>query len=368
MMGSFRPVFRKEVLHIRRNRGVLIVTVMMPIMQLLLFGFIDQTVHDVSTVVVDQDRSAASRELMDKLRATKTFSIEAVTTSPDVARGAIIAGKAQVGVVIPPDFHDQRARSLPAKILVLIDGSDSTVSAGALASINGVVAQENLEILTRDARGGLPMSAQPIILFNPEGRTANYIIPGLVAILMQLIAIFLAAGSFVREREKGTMEQLMVTPVDPLGLMLGKVAPYLVLGLGETALILTIMRWAFAVPIQGSLVFLFGIMIVYLAALLALGLFISTRAKTEMEAMQSAQMLVLPSIFLSGYIFPFKGMPVVLQAIGEILPATHMVAVMRGIVLRDAGPLEMLGHVAALIVFAIALVWLSVRRVSKMTV
>jgi ABC-2 type transport system permease protein len=185
---------------------------------------------------------------------------------------------------------------------------------------------------------------------------------------MQMIAIFLASGSVVREREKGTMEQLMVTPVDPLGLMLGKVAPYLVLGLGETALILAIMRWAFAVPIQGSLVFLFAIMIVYLAALLALGLFISTRAKTEMEAMQMAQMLVLPSVFLSGYIFPFKGMPFVLQAIGQVLPATHMVAVMRGIVLRDAGPSEMLAHVLALVAFAVALVWLSVRRVSKMTV
>ncbi len=365
--ASFIAIVRKEFVHIRRDRATLVIALAIPLFQLVLFGFIDQTVSNLPTAVVDQDGTHYARELMDKLRATKTFSIESVTTSPEVARGAIIAGKAQVGVVIPPDYHDQRARNLPAKILVLIDGSDSTVSAGALASINGIVAQENLEILARDARGGLPLSAQPIILFNPEGRTANYIIPGLVAILMQLIAIFLAAGSIVREREKGTMEQLMVTPVDPLGLMLGKVAPYLVLGLGETALILTIMRWAFAVPIQGSLVFLFGIMIVYLAALLALGLFISTRAKTEMEAMQSAQMLVLPSIFLSGYIFPFKGMPVVLQAIGEILPATHMVAVMRGIVLRDAGPLEMAGHVAALIVFAIALVWLSVRRVSKMT-
>lgn len=160
----------------------------------------------------------------------------------------------------------------------------------------------------------------------------------------------------------------MVTPVDPLGLMLGKVAPYLVLGLGETAVILSVMRWAFAVPIQGSLVFLFGIMIVYLAALLALGLFISIRAKTEMEAMQLAQMLVLPSIFLSGYIFPTKGLPLVLQAISQILPATHMVAVMRGIVLRDAGPSEMLGHVLALVVFAVVLVWASVRRVSKITV
>ena len=367
MISSFRAVFRKEVLHIRRNRGVLIVTVMMPIMQMLLFGFIDQTVHDVPTVVVDQDHSVEARELMDKLRATRTFEIRQVTTDPDAARNAIISGKAGVGIVIPPDYHNRRGRGRPAKILVLIDGSDSTVSAGALAAINGLVAQDNLEVLTRDARGGMPLAAQPIILFNPEGRTANYIIPGLVAILMQMIAIFLASGSVVRERERGTMEQLMVTPVDPLGLMLGKVAPYLFLGLGETALILAIMRWAFEVPIQGSLVFLFAIMIVYLAALLALGLFISTRAKTEMEAMQMAQMLVLPSIFLSGYIFPIKGMPFVLQAISQVLPATHMVAVMRGIVLRDAGPGEMLAHVIALLVFAVLLVWLSVRRVSKMT-
>ena len=367
MMSSFIAVFRKEMLHIRRNRGVLIITVMMPVMQMLLFGFIDQTVHDVPTVVVDQDHSVQSRELMDKLRATKTFEIRQVTTSTDAARGAIIRGDAGVGIVIPPDYHNRRTRSQPAKILVLIDGSDSTISAGALAAINGIVAEENLEVLAHDARGGMPLSAQPIILFNPEGRTANYIIPGLVAILMQMIAIFLAAGSVVRERERGTMEQLMVTPVDPLGLMLGKVAPYLFLGLGETALILAIMRWAFAVPIQGSLVFLFGIMVVYLAALLALGLFISTRAKTEMEAMQMAQMLVLPSIFLSGYIFPIKGMPVVLQLIGQVLPATHMVAVMRGIVLRDAGPGEMLGHVGALLAFAVILVWASVRRVRKMT-
>jgi ABC-2 type transport system permease protein len=366
MWSSFSAVFRKEILHIRRNRGVLIVTVMMPIMQMLLFGFIDQTVHDVPTVIVDQDRSEQSRELMDKLRATDTFDIREITTNPDEARTAIISAHAGVAIVIPPDYHDLRSRGETAKILVLIDGSDSTVSAGALAAVNGVVADENIKVLTQQARG-MPLSAQPIILFNPEGRTANYIIPGLVAILMQMIAIFLASGSIVREREKGTMEQLMVTPVHPLGLMLGKVAPYLVLGLGETALILAIMRWAFNVPIQGSLVFLFLIMIVYLAALLAFGLFISVRAKTEMEAMQIAQMLVLPSIFLSGYIFPIKGMPFVLQAIGQLLPATHMVAVMRGIVLRDAGPGELLVHVGALVVTAVVLVWASVRRVSKIS-
>jgi ABC-2 type transport system permease protein len=366
-MSSFLAVFRKEVLHIRRNRGVLIITVMMPIMQLLLFGFIDQTVHHVPTVVVDQDRTVHSRELMDKLRATQTFEITTITDSTDVARAQIRAAEASVGIVIPPDFHNHRSRGQPAKILVLIDGSDSTVASGALAAINGLVAAENLAVVGPGV-SGMPLAAQPIILFNPEGRTANFIIPGLVAILMQMIAIILASGSIVREREKGTMEQLMVTPVHPLGLMLGKVAPYLVLGIFETSLILFIMRFLFAVPIQGSLVFLFAIMLIYLASLLSLGLFISTRAKTEMEAMQSSQMLLLPSIFLSGYIFPIAGMPFVLKAIGQLLPATHMVAVMRGIVLRDAGPLDMLGHVLALVGFAVVLVWASVRRVSKITV
>ena len=363
--ASFRAVFRKEILHIRRNRAVLFLAVMMPLMQLTMYGFIDQTVHDVPTVVVDQDRSVQSRELMDQLRATKTFKIKEVTESTHVARTEIIAGRAGVGVVIPPDFHNKRARGTPAKILVLIDGSDSIVSSGALAAINGVIANQNLELVSRDARGGMPISAQPIILFNPEGRTANFIIPGLVAVLLQMIAMILVSGSIVREREQGTMEQLLVTPVNPLGLMLGKVAPYMGLGLLETALILTVMRFAFQVPIRGSLLFLFSVMIVYLAALLALGLFISTRAKTQQEAQQQAQMLFLPSIFLSGYLFPLNGMPLILQALGQVLPTTHMVAVMRGIVLRDAGPVELLPHVAALAVFAVIMIWLSVRRVSK---
>jgi ABC-2 type transport system permease protein len=367
MMSSFRAIFRKEILHIRRNRAILFLAVMMPLMQLTMYGFIDQTVHDVPTVVVDQDRSIQSRELMDQLRATKTFSIKEVTGNPAVARAAIVSGRAGVGIVIPPDYHDKRARNVPAKILVLIDGSDSIVSSGALAAANGVISNQNLELITRDPRGGMPVSAQPIILFNPEGRTANFIIPGLVAVILQMIAVMLAAGSLVRERENGTMEQLLVTPVNPVGLMLGKVAPYLFVGLGETALILSLMRFAFSVPIRGSLVFLFGIMTIYLAALLALGLYISTSANTQQEAQQKVQMLFLPSIFLSGYLFPLNGMPLVLQVIGQLLPTTHMVAIMRGIVLRDAGPLDMLPHIMALAVFAVVMVWLSVRSVSKIS-
>jgi ABC-2 type transport system permease protein len=367
VIPSFLAIFRKEILHIRRNGSVLFLAVMLPLMQLTMYGFIDQTVHDVPTVVVDQDRSVESRELMDQLRATKTFAIKIVTADPLLARTEITAGRAGVGIVIPPDYHDKRARGVSAKILVLIDGSDSIVSSGALAAANGVIANQNLALVARDPRAGAPLAAQPIVLFNPEGRTANFLIPGLVAVILQMIAVMLAAGSIVREREQGTMEQLLVTPVDPVGLMLGKVVPYLFVALADTAMILGLMRFAFGVPIRGSLVFLFGIMVIYLSALLALGLYISTTATTQQEAQQKVQMLFLPSIFLSGYLFPLNGMPIILQIIGQLLPTTHMVAIMRGIVLRNAGPFELVPHVLALVAFAIIMIWLSVRRVSKIS-
>jgi drug efflux transport system permease protein len=368
MKSSFLAIFRKELLHIRRNKAVLFLAVMLPLMQLTMYGFIDQTVHDVPTVVVDQDRSVASRELMDQLRATKTFEISFVTSDPRLARTEITAGRAGVGIVIPPDYHNKLARGGSAKILVLIDGSDSIVSSGALAAVNGVIANHNLLLLARDSRASMPLGAQPIVLFNPEGRTANFLIPGLVAVILQMIAVMLAAGSIVREREQGTMEQLLVTPVHPLGLMLGKITPYLFVALADTAMILGLMRFAFGVPIRGSLVLLFAIMVLYLCALLALGLYISTTATTQQEAQQKVQMLFLPSIFLSGYLFPLNGMPLILQAIGQLLPTTHMVAIMRGIVLRDAGPIELLPHLLALLAFAVLMIWLSIRKVSKVSV
>jgi ABC-type multidrug transport system permease subunit len=159
-----------------------------------------------------------------------------------------------------------------------------------------------------------------------------------------------------------------VTPVNPLGLMLGKLAPYLLVGFVETAVILAVMRFGFAVPIRGNLVFLFGMAIVYLFALLSMGLFISTRATTQAQAQQMAQFTFLPSIFLSGYIFPIAGLPKVLYAIGQLLPATHMIAILRGVVLRDAGPGELLPNVGALLLLSVILVWASVRRFQKMAV
>jgi ABC-2 type transport system permease protein len=367
MWNSFVAIFRKEFLHVARDRGTLAMAISIPIFQLILFGFIDQTVRDLPTVVVDQDHSVESRELEDQLRATRTFAIGHVTSNPQKAREDIIAGRARVGIIVPPDFHNKRSRGEDAKILVLIDGSDSTASAQALASVSGLVAQKNLDEAQKTLGQRQPLAAQPIILFNPDGRTANYIIPGLIAILLQIVAIVMAAVALVRERERGTLEQLLVTPIHPLGLMLGKLGPYLIIGVGEMALVLLLMRFGFAVPIRGSLLFLFAIAIVYLFALLSIGLFVSTRVQTQGQAFQMAQMLLLPSIFLSGYVFPFSGLPRLLQAVGEILPATHMIAIMRGVVLRDAGVRELLPHVAALCAMSAGLVLLSVRRFKKVS-
>ena len=367
--ASFVAITQKEFVHIRRDRATMVMALTIPIFQLVLFGFIDQTVKDLPTVVVDQDHSAASRDFMDRLRATKTFSITHVTESPREARDDIIAGRARVGIVIPSDFHDKRARGTGAKVLVLIDGSDSTASGQALAAANGVAADVSLsEIRARTgAQAEMPLSVQPTILFNPEGRTANYIIPGLIAIVLQIIATVLTALALVRERERGTLEQLLVTPVHPLGLMLGKLVPYLVLGMGETAVILTIMRWGFDVPIRGSLVFLFLMATVYLFALLAMGLFVATRAQTQADAQQRAQLFFLPSIFLSGYIFPASSLPAPLYAIGRLLPATHMIEIMRGIVLRDAGPMDVMPNVIALVLISGVLIWGSVLQFQKMS-
>jgi ABC-2 type transport system permease protein len=365
MWSSFLAVFQKEFRHIFRDAGTLRLALVIPLMQLVLFGFIDQTVRDLPTAVVDQDRSAESRLFQERLEATRTFKIVDVTDSPARARQQIRSGRARIALVIPPRFEERLVRGQRSQVLVLIDGSDSTASAQALASVNGLAATDYADRLEAVVPGAGAISAQPVILFNPAGRTANYIIPGLVAVLLQLFGIVLSAGAIVRERERGTFEQLLVTPIDPLGLMLGKLFPYLVFSLLEMTLVLLAMRFGFRVPIRGSVVVLYVLALFYLGSLLSLGLLISSRAETQMEAQQLGQLLFLPGIFLSGYIFPFEGLPIVLRAIGLCFPVTHMIAIMRGVVLRDASLADLWPHVAALLAMSAILLWLGSRSIHK---
>jgi ABC-2 type transport system permease protein len=298
---------------------------------------------------------------MEQLTASKTFEIVSLTTSPGQAREEIRNGRVKIGVVIPPKFHARKLRGTGAQILVLIDGSDSNVSSQALASINGLVAQDNAQVETV----GPILSAQPVILFNPAERTANYILPGLAAVVLMMVAVVLSAGAIVRERELGTYEQLLVTPIDPVGLVLGKLGPYLCLGLLETGIVLTLMRFAFQVPIRGSLLFIFAMAVVYLFALLPLGLLISTRAATQMESQQIAQALLIPAFLISGYVFPFEGLPWFLKAIGYLLPTTHMIAILRGVILRNAAPLDLWRPAAALVVISIVTTVLAAKSIRK---
>jgi ABC-2 type transport system permease protein len=365
MWPSFVAVFRKEFRHILRDVGTLRLALVLPVMQLILFGFIDQTVRNLPTAVVDQGRSYESRLFQERLRATGTFKVVTVTDSPARARQEIRSGRARIAVVIPPQFEERLVRAQRSQVLVLIDGSDSTASAQALASINGLAAADYASRIEAVAPQAGAIATQPVILFNPAGRTANFIIPGLVAVLLQLFGIVLSAGAIVRERERGTFEQLLVTPIDPLGLMLGKLFPYLVFSLIEMTIVLLAMRFGFRVPIRGNVFVLYVVALFYLASLLSMGLLISSRAQTQMEAQQLGQLLFLPGIFLSGYIFPFEGLPLVLRGLGLLFPVTHMIAIMRGVVLRDASLFDLWPRVAALLAMSAVWLWLGSRSIHK---
>jgi ABC-2 type transport system permease protein len=365
-MRGFLPVLKKEAVQMIRDRGTLGFALLIPAFQLVLFGLIDTNVKHVRTVVFDQSRTQASRELLTDFVNTSYFDIVEQAPSRAALREAIVAGRASVGVEIPPDYARRRVNGQPADILVLIDGSDSSLSGQALAAANGMTLSRSLtELAARAGAKDLAIRTHPLLLFNPDSRSANLLIPGLVAILLTFSGTLLAAFAIVRERERGTLEQLMVTPASPVAVVLGKLLPYLVLAFVQLLFILFLMTVVFRVPIHGSLGLLLGLSIVYLFALLALGLLVSSWAKTQMEAIQIAQMFLLPSIMLSGYIFPLSSLPGPLRVFAQVLPATHFIAIARGIIIRGAAFGDLWRNVVALLVIAAVLLAGSTRAFHK---
>ena len=315
----------------------------------------------------DASHSIESRRLVDEMRTTGTFDVYYVL-SPAEARAAVLSSRAQVAIQIPADYHDRLARGESAQILVLVDGSESSVAATAVATASGVTLSESVRRLsarTGSGARGAQIEARPIVLFNPDSRSPNYLIPALVAVLLQMVTSLLTAIAIVKERERGTLEQLLVTPIDPVGLMLGKVSPYLAVGFAELTLVLLLMRFVFGVPIHGSIVFLYVMALVYIFACLSIGLYISIGAKTQQEAQGMVQAFFLPSMFLSGYIFPLPSLPLPLRYLGQIFPVTHFIAIMRGVVLRGAGPISLWRSCVALVVISALLIAASVRKFKR---
>jgi len=351
----------------RRDRLTLGIMVGIPVIQLLLFGFAIQTdVRHIPTVVLDESRTPTSRELVAAFQNTGNFRIVSYVDGRDALDDWIARGDAQAGIVIPHDVPRDLARGTTATIQVIVDASDPLSSQAALASAAGIAQVKNLAMLSAAARRReLPLETRIRPRYNPGLRSANYIVPGLVGVILTITMVLVTAMAIVRERERGTLEQLIVTPITKTELMLGKISPYIGVGLVQMTTVLLLGRFVFDVPLTGNVLLLYGIAFVFITASLALGLFVSTLVRTQQQAMQASFFFVLPNILLSGFMFPRQAMPVVFQWIGAFLPLTHFLKVLRGILLKGVGIAELWREMAILLLFATLLIALSVRRFQK---
>jgi ABC-2 type transport system permease protein len=335
ILSGVLPVCRKEFMHMSRDRGAMAFALGVPILQLVFFGFaIDTNVRQIPTVLYDQERTQESRRLVDKFVNSDSFRIDRVASSDDEMYELMRGGEVKTAIKIPWDYSRRIAQGQPVSILVLVDGSDSSISSFAVNVSNGLMLQEALR--KADFTRQLPVEVRPSVLFNPGSRSPNFFVPGMIAIVLQMMLITLTALSVVRERERGTLEQLSLTPVKPLGLMVGKMLPYGLLGFLELCAILVIMRLAFDVPIHGSLLLLLTLSIPFLVTVLGMGMLISTKARTQAEAFQMSLGTLLPSVFLSGYIFLIENMPLPFQILSHALPATYYIRILRGVILRGS--------------------------------
>jgi ABC-2 type transport system permease protein len=335
---GFNAILFKEFTVIFRDRTTLFFMFFPPLIQIIAFGFaLDNDVKHMGMVVFNEDQTTESRQFVDRFVNTQTFRVVKEVHSLAELTAAIRRGQAYVGLQIPPNFTRELRAGHTARVQVLIDGSNSNTALQALNTSVGIAFRESLGVLLSESgRAELPIEVRPQMLYNPSMRSPNFFVPGVIGVALQIATVFATALSIVREREKGTLEQLMVSPLSPWGLMLGKLTPYLCISMAMAVGLFMILRWVFLIPIQGSLIFLFIAALLYVFALLNVGLLISTKAESTMQAMQMTMTILLPTVFFSGFIFPRETMPWIFYAISTLLPATYFIELMRAIVLRGA--------------------------------
>ncbi len=340
MFKGFTSIAYKETIHVVRDPRTLFLMLLIPSIQLTIFGYaVDMDIKHIPTVVFNLDGRPDSRALLDTFKNSGYFDIRHIVFSDQALFGTIVRGQAQVGIKIPPDYTDNVLMGRKATVQVLIDGSNSSVAMQALNVSNAIALRKSIDVVSRDVltKGTLPIEARPRVLFNPDMKTANFMVPGLVGLVLQLVTMILTSFAIVRERENGTLEQLMVTPVSRFGLMTGKLVPFFFVGAFETTTVLCLMRFLFRVPISGSVGLLAFFAVPFLFTSLGMGLLVSTFARTQMEAIQLAFLIVLPSVLLSGFIFPQETMPLPIFIIAQGIPLTYFIRILRGIILRGAG-------------------------------
>lgn len=368
-MAGFAAVLFKELVHVRRERSTLFFLFVIPVLQTVLFGYAIRTeVEHVPTVVFDLDGRTPALELAEALQNTNVLRVSERVHDQTSFEQALRSARAKVGVRIPPDYSDDLLAGRSASVQVLIDGSDSNLATQALQATKLLTLTRSLEL--RPGAGGLAagelaIDARTRLLFNPDLDSAHFFVPGLVGIILQLVTLFLTAFTLARERESGTLEQLFVTPVGRGGLVFGKLVPYALLGAIEAVLVFSVMVFLFGVPIRGDLGLLLALAGLFVSCGLALGLFVSTLARSQLQAMQFAFVIMLPSVLLSGFLFPRAEMPIVIKTLSYCLPVTYFVEILRGVVLRGANAADLSGSITGLALCAVALISISLLRFKK---
>lgn len=357
--SRFLAILIKEFRQIRRDRLTFAMMVGVPIMQLILFGFaINTDPKGLPMAIVEADRSEFSRSLIASLENSMYFRVTQRPRSEAEGNQLLAQGRVQFLLVIPPDFSRRLVRGEHPALLLAADATDPAASGNALAALNNI----SRHALARDLNGPL-LALQPTELpydirvqrrYNPEGISRYNIVPGLIGVILTMTMVMMTSLAMTRERERGTMENLLATPVRPLEVMVGKIVPYILIGYVQVTVVLLAARLVFDVPLVGSLMLLSGALVVFMAANLAVGFTFSTVAKNQLQAMQLTFFFFLPSILLSGFMFPFRGMPGWAQAIGEVLPLTHFLRIVRGIMLKGNGMAEIAADVWPIALFMLA--------------
>ena len=360
-LSRLGAIIRKEVRQLRRDRLTFGMVVGLPIIQMLLFGYaINTDVRNLKTAIADEAGTHLSREFVAAVAESQVAKVVTHVESPVALERLLRKGKISIGVHLPPDFDRRAIDTERAAAHILVDGSDPTILG---------VANQLVQMPVRfDTAPEERQRVDNIVVrpyYNPERRTPVNIVPGLMGIILTMTMMLFTAVAIVRERERGNLELLINTPVSSAELMIGKVVPYILIGLLQLALILGVGELLFAVPVRGSIVDLYLAASLFIAANLALGLLISTIAKTQFQAMQMTVFVLLPSILLSGFMFPFDGMPRFAQILGELLPNTHFIRLTRGIMLREAGIEELLPAILSLAVFTVVAMLLAASRFTK---
>ena len=350
----------KEFLQMRRDRVTLAMIIGIPLMQLFLFGFaINFNPKDMPTAVAIADPGVYSRSIVAAMRNSSYFQIVAETRSPSEARRLLQQGKVLFVLEVPVDFSRDLVRGTAPDLLLEVDATDPASSGYAIAAFNAIAAtalRDDLKgALGARSAGAVPFHAVTHLLYNPESNTRYSIVPGLLAVILTMTMVLMTCLALTRERERGTYENLLAMPATPLEIMIGKITPNILVGVVQSAIVLVMARYVFAVPFLGSLPLLGLGLTIYIIANLAVGYTFSTIAQNQLQAMQMTVFFLLPSILLSGFAFPFAGMPRWAQALGEMLPATHFLRIARGVLLKANTFGEIAGELWPLLLFTLVM-------------